>query len=341
MQQQRGHAQPLQIVREVDFGELANAGVLGQDATRHALRPECIDQALGRHRLQPVETVERNRKLPEELRSVSGQCVADAVEDLQRNAIRVRLSPGHQWNRRGDQNRLRDARAAMPADVAHNLAAADGVSYQGRVLQIKRADQRGQIIGVRVDVIPAGRLIRTPVPAAIVRNDAEPALHEQEHLCIPSVSVSGPAVRENDRAASAPVLVEKPGTVRDSDVGHVLVCVWKVRRADTWKRSDDKGAAPLGGLQQTGVRKACDSRWRQAVEALLAAVAAVAAVTAVTAGISFVVERYPLETVAVTPQMAEAGEGDMGRRNHRAGPHDIVEHLLARVPGRTPFCLTT
>ncbi len=43
--------------------------------------------------------------------------------------------------------------------------------------------------------------------ASVVRDHAEAVLCEEQHLSVPHVGIQGPAVRERDDRASAPVLV--------------------------------------------------------------------------------------------------------------------------------------
>ena len=56
--------------------------------------------------------------------------------------------------------------------------------------------------------------------AAIVSDDAVTVLAEEEHLGVPGVGVEGPAVREDDGLAGAPVFVEERGGIFECEVGH-------------------------------------------------------------------------------------------------------------------------
>src|SRR3981081_1336460 len=57
-----------------------------------------------------------------------------------------------------------------------------------------------------IHIVTVGRLGRTPVTPAVMRDDAKAVVKEEHHLGVPIVSAQWPAVREDDWLALAPVL---------------------------------------------------------------------------------------------------------------------------------------
>ncbi len=108
----------------------------------------------------------------------------------------------------------------MTREVTHALAAAGGVADVDGVLQIEVRGQGREIIGIVIHVVTVGRLGRTPVTPAIMRDDAIAVTQEKHELGIPVVGAERPAVREDDRLSASPVLVEDLHSVLGRDRAH-------------------------------------------------------------------------------------------------------------------------
>jgi hypothetical protein len=94
----------------------------------------------------------------------------------------------------------------VPGDVPGDFAAAGGVADVDGIPQIERMDQRGEIVGVGVQVIAAPRLAGPAVATSVVRNHTISALRQEQHLVVPGVGAQRPAVAEDDGSSGAPIL---------------------------------------------------------------------------------------------------------------------------------------
>src|SRR5262249_59914338 len=101
------------------------------------------------------------------------------------------------WHRR-DQYGLRDAFVTVPADVARDFAAAGRVTDHRDVLKIQRLDQRCEIVGIAVHVVPARCLAGSAMATTIVCDDPEALLREEKHLAVPGIGAQWPSVRDRD-----------------------------------------------------------------------------------------------------------------------------------------------
>ena len=115
------------------------------------------------------------------------------------------------------QSDLGHAALAVPADVAGDLAPSHGVAHQGDVLQVERVDQRGEIVGEGVVVVPRAWLAGPAEAAAVLGHDAKAVLRQEHHLVVPRVRRQRIAVREDDNRPAAPVLVVEDGAVLGRD----------------------------------------------------------------------------------------------------------------------------
>lgn len=84
----------------------------------------------------------------------------------------------------------------MSSDIAGNLTAARRVADHCHVVQIQALYELGEIVGVLIHVVTVPRLSRAAVAAAIVSNDAEASLAQEQHLSIPRICAEWPTVRE-------------------------------------------------------------------------------------------------------------------------------------------------
>ena len=86
----------------------------------------------------------------------------------------------------------------MPTDVADDLTATGGVPDQGEVVQVEGLDERGQVVGIGVHLVPVPRLGGPAVAAPVVCDGAVPVLGEEARCGIPRIGVERPAVAEDD-----------------------------------------------------------------------------------------------------------------------------------------------
>ena len=94
-------------------------------------------------------------------------------------------------------------------------------------LEIERLDHGREIVGIAVHVVAGRGLAGPAMAAAVMRDDAEAVLREEQHLAVPRVGVQRPAVRERDDRALAPVLVVDLRSVFGGDGAHdisLLLC---------------------------------------------------------------------------------------------------------------------
>ena len=86
----------------------------------------------------------------------------------------------------------------MPADVAHDLAAAGRVADVHGVMEIEVLSHRSQVVGLMVHVVTIAGLRGAAVPAPVMGNDTLAVLQEEQHLGVPVVSRQRPAVAEDE-----------------------------------------------------------------------------------------------------------------------------------------------
>ena len=87
--------------------------------------------------------------------------------------------------RRREEDEARDALAPVPGEVAHRLAPRHRMGDQREARKIEAVDERGDVVGERVEVIAAGRLIGAAVAAAVEGDAAEALFGERGHLVVP------------------------------------------------------------------------------------------------------------------------------------------------------------
>src|SRR5439155_11989819 len=125
---------------------------------------------------------------------------------------------------RAEQRRLAYPGRAVRAEVAGDLAGAHGEPDQDHVVEVEVFDQRVQVGGEGVVVVPDGGLAGPAEPAAVVGDHAISGGQQNPVLPLPGVAVERVPVDEHDRLALAVVLVVDVdvGAVfgADLDVGH-------------------------------------------------------------------------------------------------------------------------
>src|SRR3954452_24591627 len=203
----------LEILGEVRLRERLDAVERALQSRLHRHQPERVAGPLRDGRAWPVGAVERRAQVLVELRTIGRQSGAELVEHLDRRTLRIGVGLEHQGWDRTQQHSLRNARGAVPADVARDLAAARGVTYMDRVMQVERFDQPSEVVCVGVHVVARPRLARATVTTAVVRDCAKAVRRDEDQLVVPRVGIQRPPMTEYDWLPSAPVLVEDLGPV--------------------------------------------------------------------------------------------------------------------------------
>ena len=81
----------------------------------------------------------------------------------------------------------------VASDVLCHFASASGVTYKSGVFEIKFLNDRCQIVGVPIHVVPVPGLTRAAMTAAVVCNHAETVPRKEDHLAIPRVGIQRPS----------------------------------------------------------------------------------------------------------------------------------------------------
>ena len=93
---QRWQVELFEVRGEVSFRERPDAVKFVLEAALYALKPERVTDTLADLRARPVGTVERYRQILKELRTVSCDSSADAVEYFKRQAAWIGVRLEHQ-----------------------------------------------------------------------------------------------------------------------------------------------------------------------------------------------------------------------------------------------------
>src|SRR5207244_3594252 len=142
-----------------------------------------------------------------ELRTVLYEAAPQSVEYFDREPFRVGIGLHHDRWHCGDQNGCGDPLRAMASDVARNLPSACRVADQSDILEIKRLNNRCEIVCVPIHVVSGPGLAGPPVSTPVVRNHPESILSEEMKLAIPCVGTQRPSMRKRYDWALAPVFV--------------------------------------------------------------------------------------------------------------------------------------
>src|ERR1700678_4716135 len=105
----------------------------------------------------------------------------------------------------------------MSGQVAHHFAPTGRVADVRGVVEIDVRGQRGEVVGVVVHVVTGRGLGGSSVATSVVGDDAIAVLEEEHHLDVPVVGREGPAVAEDDRLATSPILVNDLRAVGGGD----------------------------------------------------------------------------------------------------------------------------
>ncbi len=122
------------------------------------------------------------------------------------------------------KHRPGDPLGAVPADVADDLAAAHREADERHVPQVEVLDQRVQVGGERVVVVPVPRLARPTEAPAVVGDHAVACIDQCRHLMFPRPPAQRPPVDQDDRLPLPVVLVVeldlRAVLVPDRNLGH-------------------------------------------------------------------------------------------------------------------------
>ena len=209
---------------------------------RHQLSITACDTVRART-VVPVERAAGD--IPVELRAIGRELLPEAVEHLDRQAARIGGCLHHDRRDRADEHQLGHAAFAMPRGIVRGLAASGRMADVHGIAQIEMRDHGGDIRGVVVHVVAIADLAGSPVPTAVVGDDAIPLVQEEEHLGIPIVAAQWPAMMEHDglRALRTPVLVENRRPVVRGNRRHGALPIQSMRRLRSieqyWLRPPD------------------------------------------------------------------------------------------------------
>src|SRR2546421_10970708 len=81
------------------------------------------------------------------------------------------------------------------------------MAHMSRIFQIESLSKLGEIVGVGVHMVAAPWLTRTSMAAPVVRYATISVRSQEEHLIFESIRCQRPAMAEDNRLTSAPVLV--------------------------------------------------------------------------------------------------------------------------------------
>lgn len=155
----------LEILGEVGIGEGPDALERTSDPHLHAHQPKCIADALRHLGAGPVRPVEGSGQVLVELGAIGSDAGADGVEGIDREALGIGVGLEHQGWDRAKENGLGHPRRAVAAQVPSDLAAAGGVPYQDRFVEVEGLDELGAVVGVGVHLIAVPRLAGAPMAA--------------------------------------------------------------------------------------------------------------------------------------------------------------------------------
>ena len=92
----------------------------------------------------------------------SSNACTDVIERLDRQSTGIGFGLEHQRRNRTDQYDLGDMLSTMAPDVAGNLGAAGGEANEEGPLQIELLDELGEVVGIRVHVVPFQSWLERP-----------------------------------------------------------------------------------------------------------------------------------------------------------------------------------
>lgn len=213
----------LQVLGKIRLGKILDAVVGGFEARIHSLLPPAPDLALALVGVGPVESEKgAGGHIQEELAAVLVHGLPERVEDGLVRALRVGLGLEHKRRHGSDEDGLVDAAGAVLSEVMRHFAAAVGVPDHDGIFDAEVFEELLEIVDKGVHVVSVPCLRGATVAAAVVSDDAEPVVGQEDHLVLPVVAAQWPAVRKGDDGALgvAPVLVEELGSVSQLEMRH-------------------------------------------------------------------------------------------------------------------------
>ena len=129
-----------------------------------------------------------------ELRTVLGEAAAQSVKHFDRDPFGIGSGLHQDRRHSGDQYGCGNPLCAVASDVARHFASARGVTHQSDILEIKRLNDRCQIVGVPIHVVPGPGLAGAAMATPVVRDHAETILGEEKHLAVPCIGTQRPSV---------------------------------------------------------------------------------------------------------------------------------------------------
>jgi riboflavin biosynthesis pyrimidine reductase len=239
---QGGHIEPLEILREVRLEKCLDAFKLILETALHALRPERLAHPLTDLCVRPVGAIEGFGEVHEKLGTVGGDTGTDAIEHINRNATWIGASSEHQRSHRAHQHGLENAFGAVTPDVADDLSATGRVADQGDVVDIECFNEFCEVVRVGVHIVPIRGLAGAAVAATIMGDAAITARRQEDHLALPGIGVERPAMAEKDSWSRSPILVIDFRPVFGFDRAHAGIPSHGVRVAGSGNHAEPSEA---------------------------------------------------------------------------------------------------
>src|SRR3546814_8074394 len=96
----------------------------------------------------------------------------------------------------GNETQLRDTARAVAGDVAGDFPAPGREAEHRYIFEGERVDHRRKVVGIMIHVIALPGLARSPMPAAIVRDDPKAFVCEEERRSFPAVRAKRPTMAD-------------------------------------------------------------------------------------------------------------------------------------------------
>jgi hypothetical protein len=129
-----------------------------------------------------------------ELRTVLCETAAQSIKHFDRDPLGVGGGPYQDRRHSADQNGCGNSLCTVSSDVPCHFPSASGVTYKSDIFEIKFLNDRCQVVGVPIHVVPGPGLAGPAMAAAGVRNHAETILGEEQQLAVSCIGTQRPSV---------------------------------------------------------------------------------------------------------------------------------------------------
>ena len=202
----------------------------GIDASRRRQRarlqrdpPVPVQHRLAHRAAERADAVEELEETLQEGGPVLDDALLDLVDHLRRRPVGVVLALQEPRHDRGQERHPLHPLAGVAGHAAGDLSAAHRKADQRGAVQFQRVHDRGKVVGQRVIVITAQRLVRPAKAAPVIAHHPIARLDQRAGLMFPRIRRQRPAVDQDDGPALAPVLGVNPHAVVGFDPGHGML----------------------------------------------------------------------------------------------------------------------